>query len=148
MRPFEKPILSEAELALVKHPTWQIMFSTLGVEDSSDIPEEEINAYVDLLKRKDDGKAFLKIMRNFDHSPEFRELCYQAVQNVPYPVQAIWGEKDPGLTFDRYGLEIKEAAGLLQVHKVDSRHFLQEEKWQEIADKIEEIIHRSKDMFL
>lgn len=148
MRPFEKPILSEVELALVKHTTWQIMFNTLGVESSDGIPKEEINAYVDLLKREDGGKAFLKIMRNFDHSPAFRDLCYQAVQNVPYPIQAIWGEKDPGLTFDRYGLEIKEVAGLLQVHKVNSRHFLQEEKWKEIADKIEEIIQLSKEKLL
>lgn len=136
MRPFEKKILGEAALAALKHPTWHLMFSQMGVNQTSDIPKEEIYAYVDLLKREDGGNAYLKLMRNFDHSPEFRDKCYRAVQNVPYPVQAIWGENDPFLTIDRYGEEIKEIAGLKEIQRVDSRHFLQEEKPVEIAEKI------------
>lgn len=146
MRPFEKPLLGEAELAMLIHPTWQLMFSNMGVVDNSGIPKEEINAYVDILKREDGGEAFLKLMRNFDHSPEFRDLCYQAVQNVPYPVQAVWGADDPLLTLDRYGHEIKEVAGLTEIHQLKSRHFLQEEMPIEIAAKIAEIIQRSKEM--
>lgn len=146
MRPFEKPILGEAELALLNHVSWQLMFNTMGVEDNSRIPKEEINAYIELLKREDGGKAFLKLMRNFDHSPEFRALCLQAVQNVSYPVQAIWGAKDPALTFDRYGKEIQEAAGLKEVYSLPARHFLPEEQWEAIALKIEEIIRLSQSM--
>ena len=136
MRPFEKRIVGEAELKMMTHLTWPVMFKGMGVEKASKIPASEINAYVDLLKRKDNGKAFLKIMRNFDHSPEFRDLCYRAVQNVPYPVQAIWGEKDPALTMDTYGQEIKKVAGLKEIHALPSKHFLQEEVWLAIADKI------------
>lgn len=143
MRPFEKPLLGEAELALMTHITWQLMFNTLGVEDSSQIPKEEIYAYVDLLKREDGGKAFLKIMRNFDHSEAFKNLCYQAVQHVPYPVQAIWGAKDPGLTFKRYGTEIQQVAALKEVHQLPAWHLLQEEQAEAIATKIEDIIHLS-----
>lgn len=146
MRPFEKPVLGEAELAMVKHPTWQLMFSLFGVKDSAGIPKEEINVYVDLLKREDEGKAFLKIMRNFDHRPEFRDLCYKAVQNVPYPLQAIWGTDDPGLTFDHYGEEIKKVAGLKDVHQLKASHLLQEEEPAAIAEKVEEIIQRSREM--
>lgn len=143
MRPFEKPVLGEAQLKMVTHPTWQLLFSQLGANDASKIPDEEINAYVDLLKREDGGDAFLKIMRNFDHSPEFRARCYKAVQNVPYPVQAIWGTDDPGLTYERYGTEIKEVAGLQEVYKLPARHFLQEEQWEAIADKLDQIIQKS-----
>lgn len=144
MRPFEKKILGEAELATLKHPTWHLMFSKLGINNTSDIPNEEIYAYVDLLKREDGGKAFLKLMRNFDHSPEFRDKCYRAVQNVPYPVQAIWGEDDPALTLDRYGKEIKEVARLKEIQTVSSRHFLQEEKPVEIAEKIKKFIENAR----
>ena len=136
MRPFEKRIVGEAELKMMTHLTWPVMFKGMGVEKASKIPASEINAYVDLLKRKDHGKAFLKIMRNFDHSPEFRDLCYRAVQNVSYPVQAIWGEKDPALTMDTFGEEIKKVAGLKEIHALPSKHFLQEEVWLAIADKI------------
>lgn len=138
MRPFEKKILGEAELKMISHVTWPVMFKGMGVVKTNGIPLEEINAYVDLLKGKDEGRAFLKIMRNFDQSPQFRDLCLKAVKNVKYPVQAIWGEKDPALTIDTFGKEIQDAAGLKEIVKLHSRHLLQEEVWLAIADQIVE----------
>ena len=120
------------------------MFNTVGVCNAVGIPEEEIYAYVDLLKREDDGAAFLKIMRNFEHSESYRHLCLQAVQQVTYPIQAIWGAEDDGLTYDRYGREIKEAASLLHVHQLKAKHLLQEEQAPEIAEKIAILAHESK----
>ncbi|MDT0649578.1 alpha/beta fold hydrolase [Autumnicola edwardsiae] len=139
MRPFEKKVLGEAELKMMTRQTWPIMFSKLGVLHADKIPAEEIKAYVDLLKREDNGKAFLKIMRNFPDSPEFRKTCLQAVQNVPYPIQAIWGEEDPGLTYERYGKEIAKMADLKEMTLLPSKHFLQEEVWEQIATKIDEL---------
>ena len=136
MRPFEKKVLGEAELKMMTHLTWPVMFKQMGVVNSSRISLSDMNAYVDLLKREDHGKAFLKIMRNFDHSPEFREECYRAVQSKDYPVQAIWGANDPALSLETYGKEIKEVANLNEIHTLRSRHFLQEEAWLGIADKI------------
>ncbi|MCJ8167440.1 alpha/beta hydrolase [Pontibacter sp. E15-1] len=136
MRPFEMPVLGEAELLTITHPTWYLLFSQMGVNHADALPREEVDAYVDLLKREDDGKAFLKIMRHFEKSDEFKKLCYQAVENVPYPIQAVWGADDPALDYDHFGNEIKQAANLDTVHKLASRHFLQEEKWEEIADLV------------
>ncbi len=138
MKPFDQKILGQAELKLITHLTWPVMFRTMGVSTSK-IPLEEINAYVDLLKREDNGKAFLRVMRSYDRSPEFRELCYRAVQKVPYPVQAIWGEKDPALTWQTYGEEIRQAAGLKEVSLLPAKHFLQEEVWLALSDKIVEL---------
>ncbi|CAM4144541.1 alpha/beta fold hydrolase [Gillisia hiemivivida] len=146
MRPFENSVLGEIELATLIHPTWQIMFNKMGVNDSSGIPKNEINAHLDILKRDDGGDAFLKLMRNFDDSEEFRSLCYKAVQEVPYPVQAVWGADDPFLTLDHHAQEIKKVAGLAKIHELSSRHFLQEEKPMEIVEKLEEIIQLSKQM--
>ena len=139
MRPFEKKMIGEAELKMMSHMTWPVMFKGIGVVRAAKIPSEEINAYVDLLKREDGGKAFLKIMRNFDHSPEFRELCYKAVQNASYPVQAVWGDKDPALTYETYGEEIRKVAGLKEVTALPAKHFLQEEAWLSVADKVVEL---------
>lgn len=136
MRPFEIPLLGEAELKTLVHPTWYLLFSQLGVNHADALPKEEVYAYVDLLKRDDGGKAFLKIMRSFQKSEEFKQLCYQAVQDVPYPIQAIWGANDPALDYEHFGNEIKQAANLSTVHKLDSKHFLQEEKPEEIANLV------------
>jgi pimeloyl-ACP methyl ester carboxylesterase len=136
MRPFEKPLLGEGQLAATTHLTWQLMFKSLFVLNTDRVPTEETNAYVDLLKRDDGGKAFLKIMRNFEDSIAFRELCHQAVQDVPYPVQAVWGAEDPALDYERYGEEIKQVANLMEVHKLPAKHFLQEDQWEAVAAHI------------
>ncbi|WP_026463953.1 alpha/beta fold hydrolase [Adhaeribacter aquaticus] len=136
MQPFEKSVLGEAQLHLLTRTTWHLGFSTLAVADSKDIPTPEIHAYVDLLKRQDGGKAFLKIMRNFEKSRAYKEKCYRAVQNTPYPVQIIWGKEDAGLTYDRYGKEIKMATQLNHAHQLSAKHLLQEDKWKEIASLI------------
>ncbi len=136
MRPFEMPVLGEAELLSLTHLTWYVLLSQLGVNHISNLPKEEVYAYVDLLKRDDGGKAFLKIMRSFQKSEDFKRLCYQAVENVPYPIQAIWGANDPALDVDHFGNEIKQAANLATVHKLNSKHFLQEEKYEEIAQLV------------
>ncbi|HET8855449.1 MAG TPA: alpha/beta fold hydrolase [Salinimicrobium sp.] len=140
MRPFEKRGIGQAELRMITHLTWPVMFNKIGILRDGIVPRAEINAYVDLLKREDNGAAFLKIMRNFDSSPEFRDLCYAAVHDVPYPVQAIWGGKDITLTYDRYAREIMDVASLEKISVLPSRHFLQEEVWLGIADYIDEII--------
>lgn len=145
MRPFEVPLVGEAQLALTTHLTWPLLFNTMGVESDDRMSKEEINAYVDLLKRGDDGKAFLKIMRNFDHSEAFRALCYSAVQQVPYPVQAVWGANDPALSLNEYGEEVKEVAGLDTIYTLPARHFLQEEQWEGIADRVVIIANSSSD---
>ena len=139
MRPYEKPLLGEAQLAATTHTTWHLLFKSLGVSSPERIPTEEIHAYVDLLKRTDGGKAFLKIMRNFEDSVKFRELCHQAVQGVAYPVQAVWGAEDPALDYERYGEEIKQVARLSEVHKLPTKHFLQEDQWEAVADYIAQI---------
>lgn len=115
MRPFEKKVIGEAELKMITHASWSVMFRKMGVLEDREIPSEEIKAYVNLLKREDDGRAFLKIMRNFPDSEKFRERCYRAVRNVAYPVQAVWGVQDPALTLERYGNEIKQVVRLKQV---------------------------------
>lgn len=137
MRPFGNKVLGEAELAMITHATWPVMFSNMGVNNSDLVPDEEVKAYVDLLKREDGGKAFLKIMRNFEDSPAFRDTCYNAVQQVPYPVQIIWGKDDPALTYERYGKEVQKVAGLTNVSLLSSRHLLQEEVYEEIAGLID-----------
>ncbi|WP_017731497.1 alpha/beta fold hydrolase [Nafulsella turpanensis] len=138
MRPFEVPVIGEAQLAALTHLSWYAAFKGVGVANADGIPKEEIYAYVDLLKREDGGKAFLKVMRNFDKSKEYAARCRKAVQNVPYPVQAIWGMDDPGLRYERYGKEVEQLARLApeQMHQVNGSHLLQEEQYVAIAEKV------------
>jgi len=140
MRPFEKPVLGEAALAMLTPFTFPLMMKTAGVVNDDVISKEEMDAYIHLLKREDGGKAFLKIMRSFEQTKEFTEACFQAWKNPAYPVQLIWGDKDPFLTWEEKGREFEEARPGVPVTKVESKHFLQEEAYDTIAAKVKELI--------
>lgn len=144
MRPFELPVLGEAELLSLQHPTWYLLFKAMGVSHIEDLPKEEVYAYVDLLKRADGGKAFLKIMRHFDHSQELQDLLHRAIDQPPYPVQAIWGAEDPLLDFEHFGKMVQQAAHLPQVHQLPSKHFFPEEMGPEIARLVATLTGRNQ----
>ncbi len=140
MRPFEKPVLGEAELAMLTPLTFPLMMKGAGVVNSDVITHEETAAYIHLLKREDDGKAFLKIMRSFEQTKEFTERCYRAWKNPAYSVQLVWGDKDPFLTYEEHGKPFEEARPGIPVTKVEAKHFLQEEQYEVIAAKVKELI--------
>ncbi len=140
MRPFENPLLGNAELAMLTPLTFPLMMKYAGVENMDALSGNEMAAYIYLLKRGDEGKAFLKIMRSFDKTPEFTALCYAAFKNEAYPVQLIWGEGDPFLPYDEYGKQFAEARRGIPIHKVKAKHFLPEEQYEVIAAKIKELI--------
>lgn len=140
MRPFEKPVFGEAELAMLTPLTFPLMMKYAGVENMDAVSHNEMAAYIHLLKRGDDGKSFLKIMRNFEQTPEFTAICYAAFKDEAYPVQLIWGEGDPFLPFEEYGKCFVEARPGIPVHKLNAKHFLPEEQYEAIASKVKELI--------
>ena len=136
MRPFGWPGIGTLQLKLVNHHTWNFVFRNMGVYNMNGITTEEVYAYVDLLKKEDDGNAFLKIMRGFDHSLRFKQRCYKGAVDVPYPVQAIWGVNDPGLRIERYGTEIERVVRPARFFTLQGKHLLQEDCWREIVEKV------------
>lgn len=140
MRPFEKPVLGEAELAMLTPMTFHLLMKGAGVVNMEVISQQEMAAYIHLLKRDDGGKAFLKIMRSFEQTKAFTQACYNAWQNPAWPVQLVWGEEDPFLKFEEYGQQFEAARPGIPVTKVKSKHFLQEEQYETIAAKVKELI--------
>lgn len=63
MRPFTVPVLGEAWLVSMVKPLFRQLFYRIGVGDPDSITAAEVDAYVDLLKRKDDGWAGLELSR-------------------------------------------------------------------------------------
>jgi haloalkane dehalogenase len=59
------------------------------------IDAHELDAYLVLLRRTDNGRAFLKIMRGFELTRAKRDLYVGLLRSRAFPVQIIWGEADP-----------------------------------------------------
>ena len=110
---------------------------------STDVPAADLRAYVPLLKRTDGAAAFLRIMRGFERTPEKSALYAATLRDVPYPVQIVWGDRDPGLKFGLQGEQARRIAGLETVQRLPAKHFLQEDQAPAIAELVSRLAERA-----
>jgi haloalkane dehalogenase len=135
MAPFARRGIGELLLATTRKPAFRALLNLQAIADRNASPKEEIYAYVDLLKREDGGRAFLRIMRSFERTRAKRDLYVGTLRDVPYPVQIVWGAEDPALTMD-HAEQARRAAGLDEIHELPAKHFLQEDQAPAIADRV------------
>ena len=136
MEPFARRGVGEVYLRALSKPAFRALMSLQGVADRSAVPNGELDAYVDLLKREDGGRAFLKIMRGFERTAVKRDLYRSALASDRYPVQVVWGTRDPALKVDVHGEAARRAAGVDTIHRLPGKHFLQEDQAPAIADLV------------
>jgi pimeloyl-ACP methyl ester carboxylesterase len=139
MQPFAVPIIGRLWLAGMSRPAFRVLMRLQGVADPHALPREESDAYVELLKAGDGGRAFLRIMRGFERTPAKARLYADTLRDAPYPIQVMWGADDPALTLERHGEEARIAAGLERVHTVKAKHFLQEDQAPAVAAQVAEL---------
>ncbi len=101
---------------------------------------DELRAYSALLFREDGGKAFLKIMRSFERTPEFEAGIVSALKNKTFPAQVIWGAEDSALRMKKYAPPFCRILGLADWHRVRGKHFLQEDSPNEIAEHVVNLV--------
>jgi haloalkane dehalogenase len=142
MEPFARRGIGEAYLTTMTKPAFRMLFNLQGVANRRAVPKEEVYAYVDLLKRDDGGRAFLKIMRGFERTRAKRDLYVGALRDVPYPVQIVWGAKDPALPLETHGEAVRRVAGLDEIHALPAKHFLQEDQAPALAEHVAELASR------
>ncbi|MGH2968253.1 MAG: alpha/beta fold hydrolase [Solirubrobacteraceae bacterium] len=142
MEPFARRGIGELYLRTLTKPAFRMLMRLQGVEDMSAVGRAELDAYVDLLRLGDGGAAFLQIMRGFERTAEKRALYESTVRNVPYPVQIVWGDRDPALKLHVHGEQARRATGLPAIDRVPAKHFLQEDQAPAIADRVERLAHR------
>lgn len=139
MEPFARRGIGEVYLATMAKPAFRQLFYLQGLEDRRATPKEEIDAYVDLLKRGDGGKAFLRVMRGFERTAQKQRLYESALRDVSYPVQVVWGAKDPALRLEKEGEAARRIAGLDEIHELPAKHFLPEDQAPAIAGRVASI---------
>ncbi|MEX2196289.1 MAG: alpha/beta fold hydrolase [Thermoleophilaceae bacterium] len=136
MEPFARRGVGELYLRTMTRPAFRMLMGLQGIGDRSAVPNEELDAYVDLLKRGDGGRAFLKVMRGFERTRAKRDLYVGVLGGAPYPVQVVWGADDPALKLAVHGEQARKAAGLDAIHTVPAKHFLQEDQAPAVAEHV------------
>jgi haloalkane dehalogenase len=136
MEPFARRGLGELWLASMTGPVFRRLMYYAGIQDRSATPPAELDAYVELLKRKDGGRAFLRIMRGFERTAQKQALYERVLRDGRYPVQIVWGAEDPALKLAVHGEQARRAAELDQIHTVPGKHFIQEDQAPAVAEHI------------
>lgn len=140
MEPFAHRGIGEAWLGGMSKPLFRALMRLQGIGDMSAVTKDELGAYIELLKREDGGRAFLKIMRGFELTREKRDLYVDVLGSRRHPVQVVWGKDDPALTLRKRGEQARKAAGLDTIHLLAGKHFLQEDQATAIADRVASFI--------
>jgi pimeloyl-ACP methyl ester carboxylesterase len=136
MEPFARRGIGEVYLRSLTKPAFRALMRLQGVKDMIAVTSAELDAYVELLRGDDGGRAFLKIMRGFERTPEKRRLYEGVLREHPYPVQVVWGAEDPALKLAVHGEIARRAAGVEEIHRLPAKHFLQEDQAPALAERI------------
>ena len=136
MQPFAVRGVGPAYLRSLNKPMFRALMRLQGVADTSAVSRAELDAYVDLLKRGDGGAAFLKIMRGFELTRTKRDQYVGVLGSGSFPIQVIWGDRDPALGIAEHGEAARRAAGVPEIIRLPGKHFLQEDQAPAIADHI------------
>lgn len=134
MEPYARRVIGPINVALSRGPAIVALMRWKGV--SSPVPAAELRAHSLLLHRDDGGYAFRQIMRSFERTPEFEAAILEALATRRYPAQVVWGERDTALSVDEHGEHAREALGLSEIHRLDGKHFVQEDAPDEVAERV------------
>ncbi len=136
MAPFAHRGIGEMWLAGMNRTLFRTLMMMQGIGDPASVSKEELAAYLELMRGDDRGRAFLKIMRSTERTPEKQALYRATVRNVPYPVQVVWAADDPALKLAEYGERARAAVGLKTIDVIPGKHFPQEDQAPAIADRV------------
>jgi pimeloyl-ACP methyl ester carboxylesterase len=138
MEPFAHRGVGEVWLRGMNRPGFRQLMRRTGILDQAAVSDDELDAHLELLRRGDRGRAFLQIMRSFERTPAKRDLYARALRG-PYPVQIVWGDRDPFLRVGEHGEHARLAAGLPSIHTVPARHFVPEDQGPAVAAYVRDI---------
>jgi haloalkane dehalogenase len=111
------------------------LFYLQGVENRGAVPRAEVLAHFELLRRGDNGRAFLKVMRGFELTEAKERFFFEGLSERPYPAQVVWGRDDPALGEQRRR-EVKRALRVEDEILLPAKHFLQEDQAPAVAAAI------------
>lgn len=138
MRPFAWPVIGEMWLRGTPRFAFAQLFYAQGVSERSRVSRADVDAHHALLRMRDGGKAFLRIMRGFELSAERDEFLRKSFAEHQYPVRIVWGERDPALGLNRMK-ECQQLFGLSDAIMLPAKHFLQEDHALEIGQAIADL---------
>lgn len=105
----------------------------VGIDDASAVTAEDIDVHRRLLLDADQGAAYLRIIRALRQKDVGPWDDVVDCRFAPYPVDIGWGGRDPILSLRRFGYPMLRASHLPQLRVMRAKHYLQEDRPDEVA---------------
>jgi haloalkane dehalogenase len=141
MQPFRYRGLGGLWLRGLNKPMFRVLMRLQGVENLDALTTAELDAYLELMRGDDGGRAFLRTMRSTERTPEKEALYRSVVGSGRYPVQVVWAADDPALELSVYGERARQAAGLSHIERIPGKHFPQEDQPAAMSEHIARLVN-------
>jgi pimeloyl-ACP methyl ester carboxylesterase len=135
LRAFRIPAVRHLAFSTMSTRTMLPLFRYSGVKNPDAIDEDVIESYIYLLKNNGGHRSFLEIMDGFDLSEEHRDWLRDGLLAIDKPMQLVWGEQEIAIPKAQMHY-IRQVFPLRAEHRIDARHFLQEEQPAVVAAHI------------
>jgi haloalkane dehalogenase len=130
-----RPRLSVPALRLLPRPAFRALMWRVGIADRSSTSDAELDAWLELLRRDDGGRACVRMATGLERTRAKSELYSEALRALTVPVQALWGVDDPILKVDAEGEDVRWVTGV-PLYRLPGKHFLQEDCFEAIAERV------------
>ena len=138
MHPFSIRGVGEVWLRASPRLLFSEIFYWVGIANRAAVPRSDVYAHIALLRLRDRGRAFLKIMRGFELTDEKERFFHEGLSSRSYPARLVWGEGDRALGLDKLE-SCRRALGLEDAIMLPARHFLQEDHASEVGQAIADL---------
>jgi pimeloyl-ACP methyl ester carboxylesterase len=135
VRTLRVPVLRHVVFTAMNTSTALKFFRYSGVKNPDAVDEDVVASYLYLVRNSGGHHSFLQIMDGFDLTERHRDWLRDGLLAIDKPMQVIWGEQEIAIPKAQLHY-IKQVLPLRAEHRVDARHFLQEEHPAVIAAHI------------
>lgn len=134
-----RPRVSGTALRLVPRSLFRMLMWRVGIADRASTPDAEVDAWLELLRLQDGGRACVRMAAGLERTQAKTALYSRALQALTVPVQILWGVEDPVLKVDEAGEGIRRVTGA-PLRRLPGKHFLQEDCFETIGDDVARLV--------
>jgi pimeloyl-ACP methyl ester carboxylesterase len=130
-----RPRLSVPALQLLPRSAFRALMWRVGISDRSSVSDAEIDAWLELLRHDDGGRACVRMATGLERTRAKSELYAATIRALAVPVQVLWGARDPVLRADVEGERVRAVTGSPLI-PLPGKHFLQEDCYEAIGEHV------------
>jgi haloalkane dehalogenase len=130
-----RPRVSATVLRLVPRSAFRVLMWRVGIADRASTSDAELDAWLELLRRDDGGRACVRMASGLERTRAKTELYSGALRGLTVPVQILWGVDDPVLKVEEAGESVRRVAGA-PLRRLPGKHFLQEDCFEAIGEYV------------